>query len=283
VQTDELQQLLAIHGLTSKVKGQEVAIAECLFCGNPKHNLELNASRGVYHAWCCGARGTIRNFLREHLRVDKYVPVNITIAQTRTSGVGVVTVPNFIKAIESNWAWDYLFGRGLSIVDVAIYNIGQGFGGNDGEWEGRIVFTLMDYFEHSSVGWVGRAALPGVEPKYYAHWPTGTKRITGYHARSDVHVLCEGVFDGLAAHRAGFNAAVLGGVEERAVEEWAARVPSAHYVAVMLDGDAAAQAERLFWRILPVHEKTFLVRLPVEFDPAQLDPTVVQTLIRRSV
>lgn len=274
--TEELKQLLAIHGLVSRVKGQEVALQICLYCGNEKFNCELNAERGVFHCWACGARGRVQTFLKEHLRVERDVPVNTQPVSPQSFALAVV--PDLIKPVESPWAWKYLKDRGVDAVDVSIYGIGQGQGL---KWDGRIVFPMKDYWRKGVVGFLGRAALATVHPKYFAHWLRG-KQITGYAARCDIHVLVEGPFDGLRVNQAGFNAAVLGGVEEKAIEEWGARVPSEDTIGIFLDGDAADQAKKIYWRLVPVHEKTVVVTTPAHIDPAVLDRRVIHQLVRRA-
>lgn len=271
----ELQSFLAIHGARSRIARDEVALQACVFCGNEKYNLEVNPARGVYHCWACGARGRAEQFLRDYYRFAGAMPVVYTPpAHMQPKELASGT----FQPLTSDWAWNYLRARGLDPLDASIYEIGQGNGPN---WDGRVVFSLKDYWLRTPVGYLGRAALPTVHPKYFAHWNDGRKGVTGYHSRSDVHVVVEGVFDGIKVHRAGFSAAVLGGVEERQVEEWAARLPSTAKVIIMLDGDAEAQAQKVYWRILPIHAAVKVCPLPVGLDPGVLEPEVILHLVNR--
>lgn len=274
----DLQTLLSIRGIRSRVARDEVQIQVCVTCGNEKWNFEINPSRGMYHAWCCGARGRAEYFVRDYLGVTASIPVNIT--ENRLARTVLKASPEVFQELQPGWSTNYLRERGLDTVDTRIYEAGQGAGET---WGGRVVFQVRDYWSRSPIGYLGRAVLPGVRPKYFAHWDDGTKHITGYTSRSDIHVVVEGVFDGIRVHQAGLNAAVLGGVSEKQVEEWAARVPQPHTVVVLLDGDAIEQANRLRWRIYPIHEKVILVELPTGVDPAVLERRTIHALIRRKV
>lgn len=271
---EELQYLFAIRGFRARIKSDEVQVEVCTFCGNDRYNLELNPAAGVYHCWTCGARGRLENYLKNQFSLNYAIPVNlaaVTGAARRAMPEGGVT-----KDLTDPWARQYLASRGIDSVDCNIYEIYQGKGDS---WDGRVVFTLRDYWNHKVAGFNGRAVLAGLKPKYFAHWMDGTKSITGYRSHSRIHVLVEGIFDCLRVHRSGFNAAMLGGVNETQVESWAARVPEGHTVCVLLDGDAADQGRKLYWRIYPIHPEVVFIPLPPEFDPALIEPAVLHALI----
>lgn len=277
--SQELQHLFALRGIKTKVRGNEVQVGECLFCLNPKFNLEINPVAGFFHAWCCGAKGRADRFIREHLGKDVTITPPPTRLWTSPKVLDTAGATEFLQPLVSSWALKYLEKRGLDTIDHLIYEILEGKGDH---WQGRVVFPLREYWGNELVGYIGRAAYPTVVPKYYAHWVT-LKRITGYRSNSKIHVVVEGVFDGLRVHQCGYNAAVLGGVHEREIELFAARVPSEHTVVVLLDADAQEQAQKLRWRIYPIHEKTVVAPLTSGLDPAVLDRSDIHRLISEAV
>lgn len=275
---EEITPLFSIRGLRARVKGNEVQVESCVFCGNPKFNLEVNPVSGVYHCWACGARGRADQFIREHLGKDFNISVNLQAARREIrSPIGS---PSFVGPVKSDSVFNYLAKRGLDGVDLNVYSISEGFG--EEIWEGRVIFPLWEYWSRQVIGYMGRK-IAGGGPKYFSYWVDGHKYITGYQTRSDTHVIVEGAFDGVKVHKAGFNAVVLGGVTGTQVEEFAARVNPEHTLVVLLDGDAEDEANKLFWTLYPIHLKSFRVRLPVGIDPGSLDPETLSLLVRRSV
>ena len=273
----ELLNLCSLRGLRAKIVRDEVAINVCVFCGNEKWNCEVNAVRGLYHAWCCGASGRTQYFVRDFLGADVNVPVLPFETKRKRTFTGAP--PEVYKALESPSVIDYLKNRGLDFVDFNIYEVGEGSGNT---WGGRAVFHLREYWSRESVGYMGRAVHSAIRPKYFAHWNSGQKQISGYLSKSTTHVVVEGIFDGIKVNQAGYNAAVLGGVHEKQVEEWAGRVKESHTIVVMLDGDAQEQARKLYWRIYPIHTNTFVATLLEGMDPAVLERTTIHELIRRT-
>lgn len=272
----DLQSLFALRGIRTRIKGNEVQVGDCIFCGNPKYNLEINPVSGFVHAWCCGARGRADKFIRDHLGREVTIEPQVLLS-TRRTPISEMSLDNLecVQPLASERAIRYLRERGIDAVDERIYQILEGKGPS---WEGRVVFPLREYWTSEFQGFIGRAVHPMIKPKYFAHW-NSKKVVTGYRSRSSIHVVVEGVFDGIAVHQAGFNAAVLGGVHESDIAGFAARVPEDAHIVVMLDADAQAQAEKLRWTILPVHSRVVMAPLSAGLDPAVLDRTVIQRLI----
>lgn len=282
---DELRNHLLLHGVRCKVRRTEVMIETCVYCGNTKYNLELNPGIGAFHCWTCGKGGRVDGFLKEVTGLTIHIPVTgrSTGAPGKTR-VGVVLDAAFLgdPAVDVPHISSYLHTRHISGVDMAVYQIKAGRGGI---WENRAVMPLLEYWSRQVVGYVGRTVMPNERPKYFTEWYTPTKWITGHRTRSEIHVVVEGPFDGIMVHRAGFNTAVLAGTAatKGVLEEWSARAPFAHDVVVLLDGEAAAEGKKLYWRIRPIHEKVYVGVLPVGVDPAQLDPRVITQFVQATI
>jgi DNA primase len=146
----------------------------------------------------------------------------------------------------------------------------------------RIAIPLREFWTGDVVGWTGRG-YSEEHRKYVTTLPR--KIITGWRQRSASApvVIVEGPFDGIAAHRAGFHAAVLSGVGSSGVEEFAARCFDTRAIVVMLDGDALDIARRLCWKIAALGRPVTCARLAPGVDPAALGPDGVRFAVENAI
>lgn len=215
--------------------------------------------------------------LNEFFNLSVYIPVRIDAQRKRKTTVAVET-ENFVSALTVMSAWHYLRQRFVDERDVITHQIGVCVEKGH-TFYSRIIFPLEDYWTGRVVGFIARSYTGG-HPKYLTD--IEEKIIVGYRHRGEqVHVLVEGLFDALVVHRAGRNAAALLGTSSQDVEQWAARVPIDNRIAIMLDGEAEKDAQKLYWRIKPIHPNVFVVPLPAKTDPADFDPIVIDILIRK--
>src|SRR5258707_411250 len=63
--SEELRTILVVAGVSSKIKGDEVLVEVCIYCSNPKWNLELNATKGAFRCWACRTGGRLDTFLEQ--------------------------------------------------------------------------------------------------------------------------------------------------------------------------------------------------------------------------
>lgn len=284
--SDELVRLLTAGGIEARVHGEEVRVRVCLACGNERWNLELNPSRGVYHCWVCHAgRGErLDRFLSRTLGGTYHIP---TVARgeekkpaiAHTPPPALRTMP--IHAVPS--AAQYLARRGVTLALAAQYELSVCVEPKHA-LEGRILFPARDFWTGDVRGWIGRS-YTGKRPKYYSALPQ--KCITGWRTsqRTAPVVVVEGPLDGLVVHQAGFHAAVLGGTDDEQVREWAARLPPAMPVVILLDADALTQAYQLYWKVVPQRSAPVAVAtLPAEADdPAKAGVELVTTIVREAI
>lgn len=268
----ELAQVITAAGWECREQRDEVKVRTCYFCANDKFNLELHADKGVYHCWACGRGGRLDAFLKA-LTGQEY---HITVAERgapRAKAVKAVAPkdgPQLAPLSSVPSAALYWERRGLSLAAATQYGAGVCVDTKH-QLAGRIVLPLRDFWTADIVGYVGRS-YTGRNPKYLTTLPV--KMVTGWRVRDHrvPAVVVEGPFDGLAAHQAGFTVAVLGGTGTAGITDWAARLPAQTPVAVLLDGDAAAMAERLYWQLAPLRSSApcVLVRLESEEDPSSI-------------
>ena len=149
---------------------------------------------------------------------------------------------------------------------------------------GRIVIPIREYWTGHIMGWTGRSYTGGW-PKYFNMLETVL--VTGWRApgRTTPAVVVEGHLDGIAVRRAGFSAAVIGGIGFGDLSEWAARLLPEQWVVVMLDGDAPEASNRLYWNIAAVRTtaRLALVTLDLNADPAGLGPDAVKRYVLEAI
>lgn len=276
--TEELQQLLAVSGIESRVQRDEVAVRVCVWCGNERWNLELNAPRGLCHCWSCKRGGRLDTLLRALTGAQHRIPVQKDggrPARPQPSSTFRTQPITADRAAEA-----YLAQRGIPSYVAAQYGMVICVE-PEHRLMGRIVLPLRDFWTGEIIGWVGRS-YTGKVPKYLSTLPK--KVITGWRTKNKnvPAVVVEGPFDGIAVHRALFSAAVLSGVGGNGIVEWAARLPQSTPIVIMLDGDAAERAHQLYWEIAPLRGSNLAVALLGESqDPASLGPTGVALMVQQ--
>lgn len=149
-----------------------------------------------------------------------------------------------------------------------------------GRLQNRILFPVREYFSQSLFGFMGRRWRSKDGPPWMASF--STPLIHGYrlHA-SRIHVLVEGLFDAVQVYKTGLcNAAcMLGTSKLNIVEQWACRVGKDELIVLLLDGDAMEKAEKLMWKLKPVHENTKMFALPQHLDPGDLEPSALARVV----
>lgn len=282
---EELRQVVVTAGLNCRINRAEVVLEVCTYCGNEKYNLEMSAEKGVFHCWACKRGGRLDALLQTLTGQSHHIPVRRDTGERTTKPLAPVAAGEFrhqaIKEVES--AARYLERRGITPDVAAQYGMVVCVEPQH-RLQGRIAIPCKDFWTGEVVGWVGRS-YTGKTPKYLS--TLQRKVITGWRHRNPTTpaVVVEGPLDGITAHRAGFQAAVLSGVGGSGVMEWAARLAPQTEVAILLDGDAVQQAHQLFWEISPVRSsRVVVVSLPnPEADPASLGVAGVQQVVRQAL
>lgn len=280
--SEELRQTFVTSGLSCRLGRAEVTLEVCYFCGNERFNLGCSAEKGVYYCWACKKGGRLSDLLRALTGQEHHIPVQrvekTAKPQTAVSATEFKSQP--ITEVIS--AANYLAHRGIT-PDVAVkYGMVVCIDPTH-RLNGRIAVPLRDFWTGELEGWTGRS-YTGKSPKYLSTLPR--KVITGWRTRDKATpaVVVEGPMDGIAAHRAGFQVAVLSGIGDSGIVDWAARLPSTTPVAILLDGSAVQQASQLYWQILPVRPVCLVVvNLPEEQDPASLGVEGVKVVVRQAL
>ena len=285
MESSEVLRLVQRSGFNAKVRGEEVLIEVCAYCGNQKWNLELNGEKGVFSCWACRASGTLEHFLLRFTGEHIHIPVNIEGGGERGRQRNPLTVQGrrLKPAMEVGSAAKYLAMRGLTYRDCHTYNISVCVEPDDPLY-GRILFPVHEYWTGAEIGHVARKYATGQLGTKYLN-VLDEREIVGFRTGgiAKVHVLVEGVFGALMVNKAGYQAAALLGIQiGDTLAEWAALVPPEELILVLLDGDAQDIAVRLTRRIKMVHKCAKNIKMDGPFDPADLDPVVLKKLIERT-
>lgn len=271
--TAELQSVLVVSGIVARVSAAEVQIETCVFCGNDRWNLECNPDRGLYHCWTCKSGGRLDRLVKQLTGKE------VSIEVRRTARGSVVQPPPAQALFNSSpvssvaSAALYLAQRGIDVATAKAYGIVV-CTSPEHRLYGRITIPALDYWSGTSVGWIGRS-YTGEPPKYLSTMTA--KQVIGWrNVRAPVVAVVEGSFDGIAVHRAGASAAVLAGTSSPDALAWASRLDPSTRVVVMLDPEASALSQRLYWELRTVLQARVSRVELVDGDPAELGPTALR-------
>ena len=283
---EDLRTILATAGVSCKIRGDEVYVEICPYCSSDRWNLEINPVKGFAKCWACKqpkpgrADIAIATLTGVQYRIQ-------TASREKKKGVAPTSDrPQEFKTLpiaEVPSAADYLSRRGYD--SEVVKDFGLTVCVQDGhDLYGRIVIPIREYWTGYVMGWTGRSYTGGW-PKYFNM--VETVLVTGWRApgRTTPAVVVEGHLDGIAVRRAGFSAAVIGGIGFSDLSDWAARLLPEQWAVVMLDGDAPEPARRLYWNIAAVRGEARLrmVALDKTDDPGGLGPEIVKQYVQDAI
>jgi DNA primase len=269
-----------VLGSSINLVGDETAFY-CPFCHHHKQKLQINLKTQKWHCWVCNSGGKKISYLLRKLDVDKsaikkineYYGDNTYISEKKDTDTKVfIGLPTEFQSLllnpigfnpEHKQAVAYLSRRGISVKEIAKYNIGYCA---SGIYARRIIIPsydsdgMLNYF-------VSRSYYEDTKMKYKN--PTISKNIICFDSQINWKlpiILCEGVFDAIAIRR---NAIPLLGKfpSKKLVEKIFLEAVKEIYIA--LDTDAISDALKVaeYFRKQGICVK--LIHLK-EKDPAEM-------------
>ena len=215
----EILDAAAISYQTSKTKGDEVTF-DCPFCtlrgltADTKQKFGLNVKNGLGHCFRCNwASRSLLNTARCLAKVygleAELTRLNIhpvrkpkPVEKSEEPKVKPPGLPEGYEAFSDSTdpieraAKGYLYGRGVSILQIVRHKIGYAA---VGPMAWRVLFPVFD--EKGRIfGCVGRAIVPDMEPKYLNS--SGCKLLWNAHREGQLAVVCEGIMDALRVEKA---------------------------------------------------------------------------------
>lgn len=283
VDPQELARVIELRGHAVRIHRNEVKIETCVLCGNPRWNLEVSASKGVFHCWACGKGGTAESLLE---RIGAQAPPGLEVRYDpgddspapRPGGErwpeGTVPVGRQPSAVAT------LRQRGVSEADASWLGVGVAL---EGAFAPRLVFPLEEYWSGLPVGYVTRSYGPATDGPKYMSSVNVVSSLPGWMSPDGgwrVHVVVEGVFDALSVRRAGFGAAMLLGLGHfDDAQHWACRAEPDEPVVVMLDAEAASMGRRLYWTLRAARSNVHVAELPPGRDPGEMESQEVRRCV----
>lgn len=249
---------------------------------------------GYYLCHKCGVRGwskTIKNQLgdewsilqmadglEEVWRRDKVAPENTKPPKEYVA----LGTHDGKTALSVAWARQYLLDRGVPEDLWGPLELGACA---TGFFAGRIIIPVVSQ-EGEWRGFVARAGLPGVEPKYL--YPKGFNRASYFFNEPALSakvgdntpiIVTEGVFDAIKL----FPDAVacLGKPTKKQVTKLVQN-PGDPIYGCMLDADAKAEGQALQMKLTLMNKRAFFIPLPPGEDPGSMDLQVLRELIDSS-
>ena len=198
--------------------GGEISIC-CPFCSergeseDTKFRLGINTVKGVAHDFNCGWRGHGAAYIAKQLarvfgvkllyRKPETLAVRTPVVETPPiAPIATVGVPEGFEVFTQHpnrverQARQYLDQRGVSVLQIVAHKMGYAAAG---EYAYRILIPVLDE-NGVSHGWVGRAFLPQVKPKYLN--TPGMKCLWGVKKNATVAIVTEGIMDALRVEKA---------------------------------------------------------------------------------
>lgn len=277
--TEELLRLVQSSGIACRERGNEIVLEVCCYCGNAKWNLELNSARAVFYCWACRTGGplgaAVKQLTGHSVQIHADPGARRAKKEERSAEDLAKDAETFAsqRVVDSSVATAYCAARGLTPAIAAGYGLVVCAEPNHRLY-GRLAVPALDFWTSRRIGWQGRT-MTNQRPKYLSTMPK--QAVFGWRgAASAPIVVVEGPFDGISAHRAGCTAAVLGGVATPDATAWAARLPGDALLTIMLDGEAADVAAKLYWQLVEVVPgRVAFAQLPIGEDPASIGPAGV--------
>lgn len=223
----------------------------CPFCHHPKRKLQINIETQNYHCWVCDAKGTKLKFLLNRLDVDSrtlstiqkiYKDVWVTTKEDEEQArillpkefKQFITKPTGVDPVRKNALHYLLNERGLSVYDIAKYNIGYC---DEGLYKNRII--IPSYKPNGELNYfVTRGFYDDMGYKN----PSVSKNIIMFENTINWKLpitLCEGVFDAVSIKRNSIP--LLGKFISKSLME-AILTNDVTEIIIMLDEDAQEQA-----------------------------------------
>jgi len=281
---NELLNACNLLGWDTRVRQEEILIKVCPFCGNPKWNFQLSATKGLYHAWCCNAGGSLRGLskffpLGDIVKYKKYVKEVETFGLTENDLSSLKIFSEFTelnKLTKKNAliVEDFLRKRGITLPEALEYKIR--FGDEKiftdetlkKRYTNRVIVPLFD-ISGNLVFFTGRSVERDTKLKYI-NCDVRRKRFLPVYLgnkHQNTVLLVEGVFDSIAIHQAGYSSIPLLSMDISELQLFALMGVGFKNIVIALDAGEFENSYKLYRRLLKVGLNPYvLLREGDDFD-----------------
>ena len=241
-----------------RVKGDEVFVRTCAFCGNNRWNLQINVNKLVWHCWACdrGKGETLTALLHyynikfESHKMRKNLVTDEKVVQHEASLIQ--------KELEVK-ANPLLGSESLAARAIKNYLIKKrGITDFTDIWY-HPNFVVIPLYQNGKLVYYVERQLFG---KLYRNPKVSKTTFLATMGESPIGVLCEGVFDALTVKQFGFTGIPLLGKFMSDIQYSILRKYNFSKVIVCLDEDASKQAVSLFAELQYRKFPAYLALLP---------------------
>lgn len=257
-----LEELLNSKQIPYKSAGKDILVC----CFNPEHDdsspsMRIDRVSGVYHCFSCGHKGSLFADFNMYRNIFTN-RVSSLLESVRELRYVNEAYPLPLDAYRVNKPF-----RGISAETISRFGA---FTSSQEEWEGRLVFPLMDA-SGTIKALIGRYINTSITPKYMVK-PDSVKmplfppaiEVTPLHRSI---ILVEGIIDALNLIDKGLGNTVCcfgtNQLEKSVIKEklMPYRIAGVEKIYLMLDGDAAGQKAALKIKDLILHNTDFMVEI----------------------
>ena len=239
--------LLTRLGIINYNKIKDEYLADCVFCGDKKQNLQINFVKEVFHCWVCGIGGSIFKMINIITGLEKKDAIRLfrldEIDVKHSLGITLQLLDKRRKVYDHNQFrvkprpkyWKNL--RGIKKEMVQLFELGFD------SYTNRLVIPLLE--DDRCFGLVRRAISDEQKPKYLTTEGFDKSNfIFGWDLvglQEDYIVVTEGCIDAIIARQLGLNAVSIMGVDltqnnlERLADNY-------DRVMLMFDNDVAGES-----------------------------------------
>ena len=277
-----LNWLTALSAKTdTKVKGDEVFVRICPFCGNDRWNLQININKLVWHCWACDrGKGESLKTLLAFYGIKFY---------GRKMKKGLITDNDFVQSEARNLQKDEKFCLPVKAVklegsDTLAAKAIKKYLNQRGIYDYSDIYydtldVIIPLYDHGVLVYYVRRRIFG---KLYQNPKLSKTNFLAEMGDSVDAVICEGVFDALSIKQLGYTAIPILGkfMTDRQIRSLQRR--NYRKVIVCLDADAHEAAIDLFAR-LQYHRVNAYLALLEEGDPNSVPPEVLKEVLESAI
>ena len=297
---NELVNACNLLGWNTRVKGEEILVEVCPFCGNARWNFQLSDSKACYHCWSCDAKGTLRG-------LSKFFPLGSAakskkFTQEKTEAFGLTKEDvdslkifekfcslNKLDKSEKIEVENFLQNRGISLDEATGYKIKYSTAKINIDLEtkkrynNRVIVPLFD-ISGNLVYFVGRSVEKDATLKYVNCEVKRKRFLPVYLGKEQPNtvLLVEGVFDAIAVHQAGFSAIPLLSMSISDLQIFALLGIGFEKIVIALDPGEFDSSNNLYQKLTKVGLKPYVfLRGGEDFDLVARDEikTAVNSLL----
>ena len=212
------QNVLNVLGIHDYKEQKDEFLANCIFCGESKYNLQINLRKKLYHCWVCHEGGNLYKLLRivtgfseeDSNRLFQLDEIDVNKELKRISEMLNLSKDKYayLHFLDDEDVYDHWESRGIEYETVNELRLGYD------KYTNRMVIPIFDV-DSVCVGLVRRAVTREQEPKYLYNKGFDRNKVV-YKPRKSEHshvIVVEGQIDAIKLYQLGYNPVCVMGTD----------------------------------------------------------------------